>query len=408
MKKICLLGLCVAAGLTMSAQTSLVKEVEHQFKSNTSDAQNALTKIQPALTNPESADKAETWVTAAKIGIAGYDNLFTAGQLSPQGLDNNQKNTAGKDITDAYQYLFKALPLDSVPDAKGKIKPKYSKEIVKMMRDNYQSLKQAGIFLYEAQNYPAAVEVWEIYSTLPKQPFMAKSGLAADPDTIAGQIMSYQALAMILDNQNERAIKKVHEIESMGYKSSDLYRYGLAAAQNAKDTTAILDFAQKGYDNYGTEDLGFIGQLININLAKNDYASCEQLVKAALSAQPAPDAPTMAQLYDILGTIQEQSEDMDGAYANFKKAVETNPDFAKGYFDMGRILYNKALKLDEEADEATRQSTVNPQFREAASLFEKAYDLDQETMSQVPGILYRLYYRLEGEEGTNTKLWENR
>lgn len=407
MKKLCLLGLGLVAGLTMSAQTSLVKEAEHQFKSNSGDAQAALTKIQPALTNPESASKPETWITAAKIGIGGYDNLFASSQLSPEGLSAEKKNEAGNDLTQAYQYLFKALPLDSIPDEKGKVKAKHSKEIIKMMAQNYQSLKQAGIFLYEAQNYPGAVEAWELYANLPKLPYLAKD-LKADPDTIIGQILTYQALAMVLDNQNQRAIDKVREIEKSGYKTADLYRYGLAAAQNAQDTTAILEFAQGGYDNFGTADLSFIGQLINVNLMRNEFKTCEQLVTAALAAQPQPDAATLAQLYDILGTIQEQNNDLDNAYTNFKKAIETNPDFAKGYFDMGRILYNKALKLDEEADEAARQSTVNPQFREAAALFEKAYDMDQDAMSAVPGILYRLYYRLEGEEGTNTKLWENR
>lgn len=408
MKKLCLLGLCIAAGLSMSAQTSLVKEAEHQFKTNSGDAQAALTKIQPALTNPESAAKAETWVAAAKMAIGGYDNLFASSQLSPTGLTPEQKKTAGNDMINAYRYLYKALPLDSVADAKGKIKTKYSKDITKMMAQNYQSLKQAGIFLYEAQDYPDAVEAWEFYATLPKQPFMQKSGLAADPDTIAGQILGYQALAMVLDNQNERAIKKVRDIDATGYKSVDLYRYGLAAAQNAQDTTAILEFAQKGYDNFGTEEMSFIGQLINVNLMHNDFAACERLVKEAINAQPAPDAATMAQLYSILGTIQEQNNQLDEAYSNFKKAVEINPDFAKGYYDQARIIFNKALKMDEEADDAARQSTVNPQFLEAAKLFEKAYNMDPDTLTNIPGILYRLYYRVEGAEGANTKAWENK
>lgn len=408
MKKLCLLSLCVAAGLSLSAQTSLVKEAEHMFKTNSADSKAALAKIQPALTNPETADKAETWFTAAKIGIGGYDHLFATSQLSPEGLSNDQRKEAGYDMIQAYDYLFKALPLDSVPDAKGKIKAKYSKDILKTMAQNYQSLKQAGIFLYEAQDYPGAVQAWEIYAQLPKNPVVVKAGLNADPDSIAGQILSYQALAMILGNEYQQAVDKVREILGTGYKSMDLLRYGVAAAQSAKDSVATLEFAQIGYDNYGTGELSFIGQLINHNLQQNNFEAASTLVNAAINAQPQPEATTLAQLYDILGTILERQENTDGAFANYKKSTEINPDFARGYYDMARMIYNKAIALDEEADEATRQSTINPQFLEAAALFEKAYDMDNDGMSDVPGILYRLFYRLEGEEGTNTKLWEDR
>ena len=66
MKRISLICAALAAAFTMSAQKALVDEVKNDIKSNSANAQNALTKIQPALTNPESAQQAYTWFTAGQ------------------------------------------------------------------------------------------------------------------------------------------------------------------------------------------------------------------------------------------------------------------------------------------------------------------------------------------------------
>lgn len=405
MKKLSLISaaLMLLGGLSLSAQTALVKEVERQIKDNT-QAADGLKKIQPALTNPETASDANTWVIAAKAAVGVYDRMKIQEGLSPQGLTSDQKKQGGAALNSAFDYLFAALPLDSVPDAKGNVKTKKSKEIVKLLKDNYSSLQQSGIWLYEAQDYPGAIKAWEFYSTLPKQPVMANSGIVAHPDSIVAQIMNYEVLAMVLDKQNEAAVAKSRQVQSMGYKDIDVYRYGLAAAQEAADTAAIVEFAQAGYDKYGTQDMSFIGQLINVNLAKNNYDKCVELLNAAIEANADPSIlPT---LYDIRGTVNENRALTDQAIADFRKSVEVDPNFAKGWYDVARMIYNKALKDDEGADEAARQASVYPALREAAQLFEKAYQLDEQNLSNIPGILYRLYYRIEGEDGTNTLLWE--
>ena len=39
---------------------------------------------------------------------------------------------------------------------------------------------------------------------------------------------------------------------------------------------------------------------------------------------------------------------LDEAIEYFKKAVDANPDYAKGNFDLGRMYFNKAVKVQEE------------------------------------------------------------
>lgn len=403
MKRISLICVALAAAFTMSAQKSLVDEVKNQIKGNSSTAQEALSKIQPALTNPESAEQAYTWFTAGQAALAAYDHLLALEGINPQGLSNEQKTTAGRDMNQAYTYLTKALPLDQVPDAKGKVKPKYTKDIYKALKDNYHEFQRAGIYLYEAGQYPDAVEAWNIYVNLPTQYPDAK--ITADPDTVVAQMMYYQALAMAFDGKNAEAVQTLRKCMESGFNSPELYNNAIAIANQAQDSVAVTEFAQRGYDLYGTQNIAFIGQLINDKLSKGDHAACVELVNKALESQP--DAETSAQLYDILGCIDADQDKLDSAYDFFAKAVELNPNFAKGYFDQGRMVYNKAIKQWDDATEQVRQSTLVPEILKAAKLFEKAYDLDEVNMSNVPATLYRLYYLVEGEESPNTQKWHN-
>ena len=115
-----------------------------------------------------------------------------------------------------------------------------------------------------------------------------------------------------------------------------------------------------------------------------------------------------SQLYDALGYVYEQEEDMDKASENFQKAIDIDPSAAKPYFDLGRIIYNRAIKLDEEGSvTGSRNEEVVPDLIKAAELFEKAYSIDENSMNQIPGILYRLYYRLGPGYEDKTELWKN-
>ena len=56
--------------------------------------------------------------------------------------------------------------------------------------------------------------------------------------------------------------------------------------------------------------------------------------------------------------------------------------------------------------EGKNVAAVKDLLLQAAELFEKAFNLDEDTMSNVPGILYRLYYSLGQGYEEQTKYWE--
>ena len=69
MKKISILGLCLVAGLTMSAQKSLMKEVESAIKSGNFDYPTVKSKVDEITTNPETKNDAKAWMLGGMLHL---------------------------------------------------------------------------------------------------------------------------------------------------------------------------------------------------------------------------------------------------------------------------------------------------------------------------------------------------
>lgn len=405
MKKILLFGIGLCTSVAALAQADVVKNVEHELKGSSPNFANALKDIQPALTDPSTAGTVMPWYLAGKASFGIYDNAYirqsTGNELTPE-----ETRQAGHALIDGYNYYFKALPLDSVPDAKGKIKPKKSKDMLKEIAAEYPQLRNAGVFLYNIQDYDGAFDAWELYVTLPQNKLLGKSAPVAHPDTIVGEIMFNQGLAKIFTDDNKTALDKMYGAIALGYQTPTVYTVGIEAARRLGDTVSMYNLAHKGYDLYGTKEISFIGQLINERMEQKDYAGCLDLVNQALASTSADNTSMLSQLYDVRGIIYDEENKYDEAVADFTKAIELDPNFAKAYFDKGRVMYNNALKLDESGDPEIGKNVVVPILIEVAPIFEKAYELNETELRQIPGILYRLYYRLGAGYEEQAKMWE--
>ena len=408
MKKITILALGLAVCASAGAQTSVLKEAEQAMKGG-KDAAAVMTIITPAFTNPETAQLAQTYYIPGKASFKDYDNLLGLKQFGKTKDGDDVK--MGKLLIQGYDMYVKALPLDSLPDEKGKVKPKYSKEIKKIIGENYHKYQTAGLNLYNAQNYADAYNVWDLYTNLPSNGYADQKAYTVDPDTIVGELTYYQSLAAYFNKDMKNALACVNRALAKGYKNKNVYIVGMDAAGQLNDQATATALAKEGNKSYGAEDISFLATLINAELQKDNYPACYEAIDESFAI--AANDSIKSQLYNIKGIINERENKIDEAMANLEQSLKLNPGNAKTYYDMGRLVQNGVAAKEDTADEATRTNVLIPEIKKAIEYYEKAYELNPE-MSEIPNLIYRLYYGLDQnyhagpEYAAKAEEWKNK
>ena len=403
MKKFGILAAALFTSVAVMAQESVVKVVERQLKAAKPDNTAALKAIQPALTNAETANQMMPWYLAGKAAMGVYDDTYLQYQMGNQ-LSPAQQQAAGQALLDSYNYYVKAMHLDSLPNEKGKIKPKKAKGMIDKLSGHYSDYLNAGLWLYNAQQYPAAYEAWNIYTTMPENALLGDKKPTAQPDSIVGQICFYQGNAALITKDAKAAMKSYARAMDKGYNDIQVYTYGAEAAREAGDTIAMLDMLHKGYDKFGTQDVNLIGQLINYELDHNNLDNAMKLVNDAIAKSDNSKPDMLSQLYYIRGFIAEQNKDLAAARADFEKCVQVDPNNASGYWGLGRLKYNAAFEKSQQITTAIPQE-VKDEFLLAIQDLKKSYELDPK-QANIPSVIFQAYYILGNGYEEDAKYWQ--
>ena len=374
MKKITILALGLAVCASAGAQTSVLKEAEQAMKGG-KDAAAVMTIITPAFTNPETAQLAQTYYIPGKASFKDYDNLLGLKQFGKTKDGDDVK--MGKLLIQGYDMYVKALPLDSVPNEKGKVKPKYSKDIVSTIAGHFTDFTNAGADLYNAKDYDGAYRAWGIFNEIPQNPSFREKLTSVPADTILGEIAFNQALAAWQGNHLEDALKAFLFAKSKGYSKKQLYDYAIAVADGAKNSEALLALSEEAFGLYGDQDPMYLGQMVNYYLQNKNFDKAFEIINGAIAKDP-----NNAQYYNIQGVLYENVDKRPEAIAAYKKATELDPENANALYNYGRQLCESAYALNDAAPtsqreyEAYKAEKIVPLFQQAVDILEKAYTVN--------------------------------
>lgn len=412
MKRISLAAIAVAMFFGASAQTAVVKEAERAMKDG-KEAAAVVKIITPAFADPSTATMAQTWFIPGKASYSQYDHLLGLKQFNK--LPENGDQLMGKLLIDGYDYFVKALPLDSVVDAKGKVKTKYSKEIVNTLVGHFADYSSAGADLYNAKDYDGAYRAWDIFCAIPEIP-AAKNSLQKNgtlpADTIFGEIAFNQALAAWQAEKLENALAAFNKAKNYGYKKKQLFDYAISVATGLNNQEAILELSKEAMPLYGKEDPMYIGQIANYYLQNKQLDQAFDFINQAIAIDP-----TVSQYYVIQGVLYENSADANAdaetkakarqnASEAYQKAIQLDAKNAQAVYNYGRILCEEAYALSDQAptrqDEYTEyfNTKIKPLFLKAADTLEDAYNLDTEN-TDILKYLENVYYNLNDEAKLN-------
>lgn len=400
MKKLSVLAIALAAAGSMSAQTALVKEAEKAFKAVDSYAsyQKALQQITPAFSNPETDKNAQTYWIPGKAGFKLYDDLYGQKAL---GKNINMVDMSNA-LLDGYDYGLKALDCDSVADAKGKIKTKYSKDIVAQIVGHFNDFQTAGVVYWQEQDYKKAYQAFNTYLAIAGNPRFGKDAPAALPDTIVSQITFNEALAAWQAEMLPQAAAAFDKLITIGMDDPNSYDYAFSVAYQMKDEARKLKYSQAALDKFGTSDPKFLQRVVNYYIDSKDYQTAIDMLNKAIQADPNNGAYQFS-----MGILLESQGKQPEAMAAYEKAVALNPDDALSNLYYGKALAQENDRLDAASGDMSqadynkfRAETIVPLLQKSASYLEKAYQLNDE-LTDALLLLKNIYYVLQDGDNLN-------
>lgn len=376
----------------MMAQNRLVTEVKKEISGMTlsvDNYKNSLKKINKALENDETKDKAETWWLAGKIQYAIYDKMMANKAVG----DKINSTEAGLALIDGYDKLQVALNKDTIKvlDKKGnpvidkktrkaKYKTKYSQEIMNKVVSHLIDYSAVAGDFYAAGDWNNAYKAWDIYCNTAKCDW-AKKKKVNEPDSVIGYNRFFQGLAAYQNKEYDKAVEQLANARNLGYKKKVLYDTWIDALINQQDTIYLVSVAHEAHDMLGAKDPRYVRILINHYLRAKNYEEANTLLDEVIKSDS-----TVAEYYDLKGRLAETQDGIDAAMPFYRKAVDLNPDFGMALFDLGNALYSKAIKNDDH-----RSKDAIRLYNEALPYLEKAHKLMPHN-DNVKKVLSRIYY----------------
>lgn len=395
MKKLFLSILLIAGVSMIFAQKSNVSTADRLTQQDKPNFKGARESIKPALTDESTKNDPKTYYTAGMIGFKENEALLTEMYLQK---DINQKKK-GEAIIESYNYFIKANELDMLPNKRGKIRPKYTRRIKENLKTYYTdqlNLINYGAVLFDGKEYDKAFEVFQIFLSIPKLPLM-KNEIPTN-DSTYHMIQYFSGLAATNSKKHKEAIKIYEDLKNVNYENKNVYQLLTEEYKNAKDTVKYMSTLKEGFDKF-KDDPWFLQNIIN------HYINTEQIEQASNYLNAAIEqAPNIPEYYYVKGNIEDRLGNTEEARKAFDKAVELKPDYAEGYFGIGRLIYNQAVEMLKAADTIKDNKTYNQEvekanlvFKQSKPFLEKAVELNPND-NDFKQTLKMLYYRLGENE----------
>ena len=393
MKRVLLtVALCVAASASF-AQKKVVNEAQSIAKGSNADFGEARTLIKGALENPETKDDAKTWYVAGFI----EDQQFNAERAKQILGQQPNEPVMYEALYGILPYFQKAYELDQLPNEKGKVKPKYTKDIKSILSANHVYLFNGGAYYFDKQEYKKAYDFFNQYVEISELPMFAGTQ-TAEKDSTFMTVQFYAAAAASLAKDSRLAIAALERAKNTPYRQYDVYQYlcyEYGEARTAPDSVMLEKTFEEGMQVF-PDSAFFLNNLINTYIYSNRNEKALEMLNVAIQKNP-----NDANLYNVMGRVYETGlKDYANAEKNFQIALEKDPNLTDALSNIGRIYYNQGVNKLSEAnminDSKKYQeelSMAKDLFKKALPYYKKAHEAEPEKMDNMIA-LRGIYYNL--------------
>lgn len=397
MKRVLLtIVLCVAT-LPSFAQKKVVSEAQSIAKGTNANFNEARELIKNALENAETKNDPRAWYVAGFV----EDQQFSAERMKQ--LLGQQPNEAVMytALTNILPFFEKAYELDQLPDAKGKVKPKYTKDIKGILSADHVYYINAGAYYFDIKDYQKAYDAFQQYLKISDLP-MFKGEKVAERDSNFMMVQFYAAVAATQLNNSELAIAALNRAKDTDYRANDVYQYLVYEYQQVNDSINTEKTLEEGLKKF-PEEKYYLLNLINTYIYSNRNGKAVEYLKTAIEQEP-----DNAQLYDVMGRVYESGmRDIESAETYFVKALEIDPEYIEALSNLGRIYYNQGVNKLGEANMINDTKLYQEEAAKAKDLFKKALPYFEKALLKKPDegeymtALRGIYYNLNMNDEFN-------
>lgn len=390
MKQVLLtIGLCFAV-TSVFAQKNAVSSAERIIKDSKPDFTEARNQIKGALENPETKDDAKTWYVAGQIEDAQFSAENTKQILGQQPNEPVMYEA----LENIVPYFLKAYSLDEQPNEKGKVKPRFQKNIKSTVGANHIYYINGGAYYFDQRDYKKALSFFDQYIDIANLP-MFKGEKIAERDSNYMMCQFYAAVAAMQVEDSKLALEKLNRAKDTPYRQYDVYQYLCFEYEQAKDSVNLEKTLKEGMQLFPDSSY-YLLSLINLYIYSNRNDEAINLLNTAIAQQP-----NNSQLYHAMGSVYESGiKDPAKAEEYYKKALDLDAENPVALSNLGRVFYNQGVNKLGEANLISDAKKYNEEkeiakefFKKALPYFEKAHQLkpdEREYMTALRGIYYNL------------------
>jgi len=355
----------------------------------------------------ESAPTAETYYWA---GMIGYQELTQENYNQMMGQGVNQAK-AGLAVEESYKYWLKADELAMIPtlDKKGRevVDQKTRNNIAKKMLEYYknQELVKYGIYLNDQRDYAGAYQAFKMHIEIPDLAMMQDPKMQKEMprDTTYTQYKYYAAIFAVQSEMHNEAILLLEELKDGDFEAISTNQFLYQEYVALKDTVKFVETLQNAIARFPAEPW-FLQNLINYYIFSGQEQTAVEYLAKAIEREP-----NVAQYHLIKGNLNLNLQRFEDAMSDFDNALAIDPNLADAVAGKGRVFYNQAVKMNEDASTINEKKAfqkamaeMNAVFRQSMPYFEKAHQLEPENRDYII-ILKGLYYRFHTEPGMEDK-----
>lgn len=373
MKRILLVvSLAIIASGAVFAQKKALKEAKSALdKGNFSEAREL---IKPAFTDPETATSPDTWKLAGDIEFKAADKELDNEKLKEFNKKGWNEETLYNGM---YQMIDPYLIADSLaqlPDAKGKIKNKVRKDIVKNILAMYQYYPNGGVFFNQKEDPKKASELFEMYWKIPKLDiFSNEEANAFVVDSTYQIIKYYTIITAIQSGDKDRSVKLLNEIIAEPYvvnstqKESDPYELLANEYITRGDTVKYMEILQLGSTKFPSNQY-FTTNLINEYIKAGNKEKAIDFLDKAIATGTVAD---ICMFSSVKASLYLDDKNYESALNIYRTTLDSDPTCERAMEGLGLVYAFQAQDIKESIVNLSRKEQVEAD-KKTVELYEKA------------------------------------